>query len=221
MEISYTATQFLEIIENYNLILFPFQIIILIAGITATVLLHFNFRFKNEVISVFLALLWFWTGKVYYMMLFYEVNEIAIMFGVLCAIQGFLILINGFINYKLIYFYRSKLKIYVAYLFILFSLFVYPISSYYSNGMIERVMTLGLPEPTILFTFAMFIFTGDKFPKYLLFMPTLGAFFGLYNAYNLNITQDYILIIAALIAGGFIFFRKKKRSHYEKSIQFE
>ncbi len=65
MKIPFTTEQFFEIIEKYNLAVFPVQLIILLLGILSVIILHSNIKSKNKLIGGFLGVLWIWIGIAY------------------------------------------------------------------------------------------------------------------------------------------------------------
>jgi len=217
MKIPFTTEQFFNIFGNYNLTVFPVQIIILILGFAGLFFLHSRETYRNKIIGSYLGLLWIWMGVVYHISFFSKINEAASVFGGIFILQGILILLNTIIHDKLTFTFESKAKDYLGYFFILFGLIIYPIIGYYAEGPISRTISLGLPCPSTIFTLGFFMLTNDKFPKYLLIIPTLWAFAGLSAAIQFGVYQDFMLIFAALIAN--IFLIKKKDLNLYKHVK--
>jgi len=217
MKIPFTTEQFFNIFENYNLTIFPFQILILIIGFAGLFFLHSRKSYKNKVIGSYLGLLWIWIGVVYHIFFFTKINEAAYILGGVFILQGILILLNTFTNDKLTFNFESKAKDYFGYFFILFGLIIYPIIGYYVEGTISRTITLGLPCPSTIFTLGFFMLTNDKSPKYLLIIPTLWAVVGMSAAIQFGVYQDFMLIFTAIIAN--IFLIKKKDLNLYKHVK--
>lgn len=209
MNIPFTTEQFFSVFEKYNLMVFPFQWILILLGMFALFLIHSKYSSKNKLIGSFLGLLWLWTGIVYHIIFFTEINKLAFVFGGFFILQGVLILINTFLEDKLIFSFSSQAKNYFGYCFILFGLLIYPIISYFVQGTFSKTIVLGLPCPSTIFTFGFFMMAGNKFPKYLLIIPSLWAIVGVGAAIQFGVYQDFVMPIAAIIAGIMIFKTNK------------
>ena len=200
MKLPFTPEQFFNLIEKYNLTIAPFQIIILLLGIICLILLHTKSSAKDKLIGTYLGLLWIWIGIAYHLIFFTIINKAAYIFGGLFILQGLLILFTSLFKNRLIFTFTFKTKDYFGYFFILYGLIIYPIISYLVEGSCERTIVMGLPCPSTIFTFGFFLLTSNKFPKYLLIIPTLWAIVGLSAAINIGVTQDLMIIIAAITA---------------------
>lgn len=88
MKTPFTTEQFFLVFEHYNLKIFPAQLIIVILGIAALLLVHSKNRYKNKLIGCYLGLLWIWTGLVYHIVFFSGINKAAYVFGGIFIIQG-------------------------------------------------------------------------------------------------------------------------------------
>jgi hypothetical protein len=134
---------------------------------------------------------------------------VAFAFGGVFILQGVLILINTFITKRLVFSLQPKTKDYIGYFFILFGLIFYPLIGYLTSGSMVKTISLGLPCPSTILTFGFLLLTIIRFPKYLLIIPSLWAIVGLSAAINFGVYQDYMMIIAALLANFFLLRRKK------------
>jgi len=75
MKLPFTSEQFFDVIEKYNLIMFPFQIIILLLGVVCLLLLHTKLLGKDKLIGSYLGILWVWIGIVYHLTFFTVINK--------------------------------------------------------------------------------------------------------------------------------------------------
>lgn len=208
MKTPFTTEQFFNIFEKYNLALFPIQLIFILLGIIGLFLLHSRYRLKSKLTGGFLGLLWIWMGLVYHISFFSEINKAAFVFGGIFILQGLLILINTFIAEKLTFNFIPQTRDYFGYFFIVFGLLIYPVISYFAVGSAVRTIALGLPCPSTILTLGFFMLTNNKFPKYLLIIPSLWAIVGLSAAINLGVYQDFMIFVAALMANIFLVKRK-------------
>ena len=131
------------------------------------------------------------------------------MFGGFFILEGVLILINTFSKDKLTFDFSPQTKDYLGYFFILFGLIIYPLLSYFIQGSFNKTIALGLPCPSTIFTFGFFIMSSNKFPKYLLIIPSIWAIVGLFAAIQFGVYQDIMMPIAAIIA-SFILIKNKR-----------
>jgi hypothetical protein len=198
---------------------FPSQIIILLFAIIVLSFIQIRPTFKDQAIGFFLGFLWIWTGAVYHIIFFSSINRAAFVFGGVSIMQGALIFINAYSKDRLIFIFQQNVKNYVGYFFILFAVIIYPLIGYYTEGMFVRTISLGLPCPSTIFTFGVFMLTPDRVPKYLLVIPSLWAILGLSAAIHFGIYQDFMMVIAAITAN--IFLRRKKENHLTIKIREE
>jgi hypothetical protein len=213
MKTPFTTEQFFNVFEKYNSTVFPLQLIIIVFGIAALFLLHSGYSFKNKLIGSYLGLLWIWMGLVYHILFFTEINKAAFVFWGIFIFQGILILINTFIKDRLNFTFSLTAEDYIGYFLILFGLIIYPVIAYLAEGSYGRTIALGLPCPSVIFTFGFLLLTNKKLPKYLLIIPTLWAVIGLSAALNFGVYQDFMMLIAAITADIILIKRKNKMLH--------
>jgi len=201
-----TVEQFFEVFEHYNTTHFPAQIILFF--ISAYVLFTI---YKKESISrwvgYFLGFLWVWVGSIYHSYYFSTINPLGEIFGQLFILQGFVLMGEAYFG-KLDFTYNQSLKHKIGLSFVIFGLIIYPIISWSIESSAIRIISLGLPCPTVIFTFGLLMLTGDKFRKYTLIIPLIWAIIGTSAAYYFGVYQDVMLIISAVTA--FVFLMRKK-----------
>jgi len=208
MKLPFSTVQFFNVIEKYNLTIFPFQLIILLLGIVCLFFLHSKSPVKDKLIGVYLGILWIWIGVVYQLVNFTVINKAAFLFGGIFILQGLFILFNTFGKNSLNFTFTLHKKDYLGYFFILYGLLIYPIFSFIIEGSFERTILIGLPCPSTIFTFGFFILASNKFPKYLLIIPSLWAVVGLSAAINIGVFQDVMIALAAITADIILIKRK-------------
>ena len=214
MKIPFTTEQFFEIIERYNLAVFPAQLIVILLGILSVILLHSEKESKNKLIGGFLGILWVWIGTAYHFAFFTEINKAAFIFGGLFVLQGLFFLFETFSRKKLEFEFRGKLMDYVAYFFIIFGIVIYPILLFFLENSLETTITLGLPCPSTILTFGFLMLTSTKLSKYLLIVPALWTIIGTSAAFNFGVYPDYLMAISALVAIVYLFMKKRGNEVY-------
>ncbi|MGE5449241.1 MAG: DUF6064 family protein [Bacteroidales bacterium] len=212
----FSTEQFFSVFEQYNHAIFPGQMIILLFGLLSIVLIHTQRSSKDKLIGLILGLLWLWVGVVYHLGFFARINPVARVFGFVFILQGLLIVYTAIQN-RLRFTFKNQANEYVGYFFILFGLIIYPLIGFFIHYEPSGIISLGLPCPTTIFTFGLFIMARNHFPKYLLIIPSLWAVAGISAAVNFGVKQDFMLILSAVVAIVFILTKKKRAVNQEIS----
>jgi hypothetical protein len=66
------------------------------------------------------------------------------------------------------------------------------------------------PCPTAIFTFGLLLWVVDSVPAYLLIIPLLWSFLGMSAAINLQVPQDYGLVVAGVLGTALILIQNRK-----------
>ena len=198
MKIPFTEEQFFELFAQYNQAVFPMQILLILIGITCAVAIRKKKTFQSKLTGYFLAATWIWIGVVYHLLFFTSINIAAYGFGLIFILQG-LFFIREMVAERLKFSETRPMQNWIAYSFILFALFIYPLISFALIGEVENIISLGLPCPTTILTFGFLLLT-IKLPKYLLILPTLWAMIGTWAAIDFGVYQDYVMTLSALVA---------------------
>ncbi len=200
MRTPFSEDQFLAVFEKYNTTVFPAQIILLIAGMAALVLLHSRIRNRSRIIAGLVSVIWLWNAFIYQAVFFSSVNRAAFGFSALMAIEAILLLYVSVIKNRLVFYIGRSARHYAGYLLVLYGLFIYPVIDLLSGHDLSHIISVGLPCPTTIMTFGFFLLTAGKFPRYLLIIPSLWALLGISAAMNFGIYQDFVMVLAAVIA---------------------
>lgn len=208
MKTPFTIEEFFQVFENYNTMIFPIQLVLLAIGIIAVLFIHSKSEYRHQMITVVLGFLWIWTGFVYHILSFSIINKAAYIFGAIFILQGVFFFIE-LTRKKLEFTFDRSTKDYIGYFFIIFGLIIYPAISYFSAGELSGTISLGLPCPTTIMTFGFLMLTSRVFPKYHLIIPTLWAIIGTGAAVNFGVYQDYLMLLAAIVANVYLLRRKR------------
>ena len=212
MKTPFTPEQFFAVFEKYNMLVFPAQIFLILIGLLALVLLHTRKKTKHSLIGLITGIFWLWTGLVYHIGFFAAINPVARIFGIVFMVQGALIIMNAFMKGKFSFELQRSARSMIGELLIVYGLLIYPLISYLLSGNLQHVISVGLPCPTTIATFGIFMLAGPRFPKYLLIIPFLWALVGVSAAINLGVWQDLMILVAALLSSGYILFTRKAKS---------
>lgn len=201
MNMPFSSDQFFHVFELYNKTFFPIQILLVLIGFAGLLLLHTRLETRHKLVGVMLGGLWIWSGLVYHILHFSNINKAAFVFGGLFIAQGILMLISAFGKRKLDFSVAGmNTRVLNAYFLILFGLVIYPVIGYMVQPGILRVISLGLPCPTTIFTFGFFLLAYKGFPRHLLIIPTIWSLIGTSAAIHFGVYQDMMLLVSAVIA---------------------
>lgn len=198
----FTIEQFLDVMEQYNLDVWPLQIVFNVLAVIMIFFLFKKTKFGDKFISAGLSFFWLWIGIMYHLLYFTSINNAAYGFGVLFIIQGIVFLYFGFIKQTLQFNLRKDWQGILGWVFILYALVIYPVLGLYFGHTFPKNPTFGLPCPTTIFTFGLLFFVVKKIPWYLIIIPFIWSIIGTGAAINLTIYEDYGLGIAGVV--GFV-----------------
>ena len=209
MKMPFTTQQFFSVFENYNASVFPIQLVFLFFGILAVYSTLSEKSGRNKIIGGLLVLIWIWIGITYHIIFFASINPAAYVFGGLFILQGIFFYIETFVRKNLVFKYTGSAKGFLAVVFILFGLIIYPVIGFYLVGSVLKTISFGLPCPSTIVTFGFLMLTVKKFPWYLLVIPSLWALIGTAAAVKFGVYQDYIMIVAAVVANIYLIRSRK------------
>ncbi|MBI5402714.1 MAG: hypothetical protein HY959_04900 [Ignavibacteriae bacterium] len=204
----FSQEQFFEVFVKYNSFVFPFQILLFIAGSFCLSLILLKSKSAAKTVSYFLVLLWLWNGIVYHLYFFSEINKAAIAFGVLFILQAAFFLIEFVVKKQLFFSYENKFDMITGYFLVIFGLVIYPAIGLLLGNDINRTILLGLPCPTVIYTFGIIVLSRKNYTLYKLIIPVIWAFIGFSAAIKFGVYQDVMLPVSAVIS-LVLFYRER------------
>lgn len=206
----FTLQQFLEVFKNYNLVVFPMQIILyLISAVAIYVVIKRNSK-SDKIISIILSFLWLWMGIVYHIIFFTAINKAAYLFGGVFVIQGILFLIYGIFQNKISFSFQKDKYGITGITLIIFALIIYPVLGYFFGHTYPSSPTFGLPCPTTIFTFGLLLLNPKKCPVVILIIPFVWSVIGFMAAFQFGILEDTGLLVASLVTVSLLINRNRK-----------
>ena len=203
MNLPFTAEQFLGVFRDYNLAVWPAQILALLLA-TWCIALALGGPTGSRLISALLATLWLWMGIVYHGVFFSRINPIAIGFGALFVVEAFLIVRAGILRRSLRFQARRDRAGVAGALLMAYGLLVYPVLGAAAGHGWPQTPSFGLPCPTTIFTLGMLLWSDSPTPRHLLVIPMLWSILGVSAALRLGVIEDIGLVVAALVAAVFL-----------------
>jgi Family of unknown function (DUF6064) len=208
--IPFTADQFLNVFARYNLAVWPAQIFLYAIGLCAIALAVQRFWDFSRGISCLLSALWLWSGIAYQIVFFSRINSAAYIFGTVFILQSFLLIHAGVWKRALSFSFARNSYGIIGGLFLIYALVIYPLLSYELGHRYPFTPTFGVPCPTTIFTFGMFLWTKHAVPLYLVIIPFIWSLVGLSAALSLGMKEDFGLVIAGACGFFFIVLRNRK-----------
>ncbi len=209
MQPPFTLKQFLEVFENYNLAVFPMQIVFYLLSVIAIYFVVKPNNTSNKIISFLLSFLWLWMGIVYHIIFFTIINRAAYLFGGLFVIQGVLFLVFGVFQDRFSFSFRKDKHGIAGMILIVFSLIVYPVLGYFLDHIYPFSPTFGLPCPTTIFTFGLLLLNIKKCSIIILIIPFVWSVIGFMAAFQFGILEDTGLIVASLVTVFLLIYRNR------------
>lgn len=195
----FTIEQFFDLFEAYNLATYPAHWILLALTLTAVCLTFYrNETVAGRAIAAILGILWLWTGGVYHLQFFTEINLAAYLFGLMFVAQALIFAVEGAFAGRMRFRISLNSSGVAGTLMIIYALVVYPLVGYAFGHIYPRAPTFGTPCPTTMFTFGMLFFLDRRPPIYLYAIPVLWALIGTTAAYLFGIYEDLGLLIGAI-----------------------
>lgn len=202
--------QFFNVVKDYNLAIWPMQVIAYLIGFVALILAIKKTKYSSRIISAILAFFWLWVGFIFSPIYFTKVFEMAGVYVVLSIIQGIILLIFGVFRPNISFRFKTNVYSIIGIVFIIYAMFGYPLIEYFFGRGYPQLLSFGLvPCPTTIFTFGLFLWTDEKLPKYILIIPLILAISGSLAVY-LGIWEDIGLIIAGILGTIMIVIRDRR-----------
>ena len=127
---SFSVVDFLSVLENYNLSIWPLQIF---AYLLIIIALFFSFKSTNYSAKIVLSILsFFWLfNAIVFSLIFWSPSHIfGYIFGLFCFLQGILF-IDSIRKSDIVLGYASKITTIIGVLFVLYATIGYQIFGYY------------------------------------------------------------------------------------------
>ena len=195
--LSFSLEEFLVVLENYNVAIWPLQIIAYALILLVLFILLKPTKYSTKIVSAILSFFWLFTGIVFCFIYWAPSHIFGYIFGICCTAQGLLFLYS-LLRSDITIGLPNKANMLIGVLFILYAVIGYQILGYYLDHIYPKFFAVGLvPCPTTIFTFGLFVIVNTKIPiKYVAipFVISLGGFLAAYN----GIYEDIGLIILGI-----------------------
>lgn len=202
MRLPFTIDQFLGVFRGYNEAVWPVQWVLAAVGVIAVVSALRGEPRTSRLVSVLLAVLWFWMAIAYHLAFFADLSRVGIVFGLAFGLQGALWSWLAVRKQVTVYRPASVATMSIGAVLILYALIFYPVLGFLLGHRYPASPTFGVPCPTTIFTLGLMAWAGSSMPHRLLLVPLAWAVVGTSAAANLGMTEDFGLLGAALLTAG-------------------
>ena len=209
MKLPFTFEQFLDVFRQYNISVWPMQVLLIVLALVATYFSIFKKPYSDKIIVFILAFLWLWMGVAYHLIYFSSINKAAIFFGSLFIIQALLLFYFGVIKNKLRFQFNLNKYGVAGMALVMFALIIYPLLGYWLGHVYPSSPTFGLPCPTTIFTFGILLFSSSRFPFTVIIIPAIWSIIGFSAAVSLGMKEDTSLLIAGFVCTSMVIYKNK------------
>ena len=210
MDIRFTMREFLDVFARYNQAVWPAQVVFIAAAVLVLFIAVRPTPGAGRAVAAVLAFFWGWMGVVYHALFFAPVNPAARLFAILFIAQG--VMLAGWAAGPAPSFrFQGDVRGIAGAALIVYALAAYPLLGYLFGHRFPYAPTFGLPCPTTIFTLGLLLW-AEQVPVRLLAIPAAWALVGTSAAGSLGMTEDYGLLIAALVAVPLVHRRNRGRS---------
>lgn len=210
-EMPYGAAEFFEVFRAYHASFPLAPLVWTVLALTSIVLIHQNVAVASRFASAILAGLWIWAGVAYHILHFAEINPLARAFGVLFVIQGLLVTGSGVLNGRLAFTPSTSIAGLTGSVLVAYALFLYPLIGFLSGHGYPAGPTIGVPCPTTILTFGLFMWSIGSLPLNLLVIPVLWAMLAAPAALSWGVIEDIMMPVSALLAMIFVLIARRSR----------
>lgn len=200
MNLPFNAYQFINLFREYNLSIWPSQLIVYILGLIAVTLAFKRTKYSDKIILIILSVFWLCNGVFYHLTFFTKINKAAYLFGTLFVIQGILYFYYGLKN-KVIFSPKRGIRRALGCVFIVYAAIIYPLLGYYLGHGYPYSPLLGVtPCPTTIFTFGLLLLANPAVGPGMTGIPLIWSLIGFNAALAFGIWEDTGLLASGLIS---------------------
>lgn len=214
MNVPFTASEFLANFERYNRAVWPAQIVAYAVGAAAVAGALRAGGGREKLVTAGLALFWVWTGIAYFIV--FPPGGLSVptvVFGTLFVLEGGVLIATGVVRSRLSFRVLPGPAAWIGGAFVLYAMVIYPLLGLVLGHRYPRAPSFGVaPCPVVVFTFGMLLWTERPVPKRALVVPSLWLLLGLQAAISFGMIEDFGLLVAGLLGGGWLLWRDRHRA---------
>jgi Family of unknown function (DUF6064) len=196
----FTLEQFLGVFADYNVAIWPAQIVAYVLGLIAIAAVWSRWLAPSSIIMSVLALMWAMNGFGYHYLFFVEVNPAAKLFAGFFVLQAILFVASVLMANDLHFKIGGNFRSVAGAAFIIYAMVIYPAFGIWAgHGLMVGPMFGVAPCPTTIFTIGMLLLARGKWMVWLSIIPIIWSLIGLAAALQLGMSEDYGLAVAGAV----------------------
>ena len=199
MKLPFSQSEFFAVFAAYNSAVWPVQLLLVGLAVAIVGLALRPRTWSNRFTSWVLAFLWIWMGLVYHFGFFRPINPAAGFFAAGFVLQGALLGVVGGVRGRLDFHFHPTAQGFGGALLISYALVGYPLLASLLGQQFPATPTFGLPCPTTIFTFGVLLWLRRPAPALLLVIPFAWSVIGTAAALQLDVREDFGLIVAGVL----------------------
>jgi len=195
----FTEPEFFALFSRYNLAIWPVQIVAYALALTALCALLLRARWAASATFAVLAALWAWTGAVYHVGFFSEINRAASLFGAAFVLQAVLVLLHALKAHTISG--APPGEQIAGWIMIGYATLLYPLLNAWAGHAFPQAPSFGVtPCPLTIFTFGVMTLSRTRLPWALYAIPAIWSAIGGSAAILLGVAPDWGLPAAGFLA---------------------
>jgi hypothetical protein len=203
----FSTDAFFAVFEQYNLAIWPAQVLAYILGLAVVILVLKPVRLGDRAIAAILAVAWIGMGAGYHMTYFAAINPVALVFGAAFVVQGALFVWAGMVHDRLRFRFTQDITGWTGLGLMAFAMAVYPLLGLAVGHAWPAAPVFGVaPCPTTIFTIGALVL--GRAGLVLMAIPLVWAVIGTTGAFLLQVPQDVSLVIAGALGLALTILRR-------------
>lgn len=199
----YTAEILFALFDDYNSAVRPVPALAVFFAASVIMLVIRARQDRTRLVTGILACGWLWTGAIYHLGYFADINFAAPVYGAAFILQGALMAWTGVFRRGLILHFDKGAIGWAGIRIAVISAVILPLIDWLSGvGWSGVRLVLIAPGVTAGFTLGILMMSKGPIPLHLAAIPILWVVVEGVHAWTLNIPQDYLLPVMGLIALG-------------------
>ncbi len=210
--IPFSPEVFFALFEEYNLAIWPAQIVAYVLGLLVLGLVFRPSVSGNRFIGAILAIFWLGNGIAYHWLYFMPINFAAPLFAVLFVIEALILWWRFIIRGDLTFRFHRDIAGAAGVTLMIFAMVIYPLLGMASGHNWPQAAMFGVaPSPMVIFTFGVLLLATPRVPIVPIVIPVMWALISGSAAWFLDIPEDVSLPLAGVVA-VFVLVRKNRRA---------
>jgi hypothetical protein len=204
-----SATEFFNLLGLYNSTYWPATIITIILGVIAVIFAIKKTPYSDQIISLFLSILWLWVGIVFGFIMFGPWTPIVFsipipgfgyFFGITFTLQGVLFLYYGVYRKSFSFKFETNLLGLIGLILILYAIIFYGLVGFATGNPFPFYPLFGTsPCPVAIFTIGLFVWADKRISPIIFILPIILALIGIIPVLAFGVFADIVLFISGFI----------------------